>query len=63
MTNEELYHKLSSELYFNRAVMSFMAAVLIFSILGKGDVGGTYFGLYALICLMKSALEYVRGNG
>lgn len=62
MGNDELYHKLSSELYFNRAVMSFMAAVLLFSTIGKRDVVA-YFGLYALVCLIKSALEYVRGDG
>lgn len=62
MDNEELYHKLLSELYFNRAVMSFMAAVLLFSTIGKRDVVA-YFGLYALVCLIKSALEYVRGDG
>jgi len=62
MGNDELYHKLLSELYFNRAVMSFMAAVLLFSTIGKRDVVA-YFGLYALVCLIKSALEYVRGDG
>lgn len=62
MGNDELYHKLSSELYFNRAVMSFMAAMLLFSTIGKRDVVA-YFGLYALVCLIKSALEYVRSDG
>lgn len=62
MGNDELYHKLSSELYFNRAVMSFMAAMLLFSTIGKRDVVA-YFGLYALVCLIRSASEYVRSDG
>ena len=60
MTNDELYHKISSMLYMNRFLTSLATAFLLFAIIGKKDMV-IYFLLYSLICLVKSIFEYGAG--
>lgn len=57
MTNDELYHKISSRLYLNRSFTSLATALLLFAVIGKKDVV-IYFWLYSLICLTESIAEY-----
>lgn len=63
MTSDELYHKIKSEMLFNRAVMSVMAALV---------VSGTrtdeprdifwYLVLYFAYNVARSFEEYMRGS-
>lgn len=60
MDNDELYHKIVSELLFSRAVMSFVSMLVLFAVVGKKDVVA-YLGLYAALCLVKSCVEHTKG--
>lgn len=60
MTNDELYHRISSRLYLNRSFTSLATALLLFAVIGEKDVV-IYFWLYSLICLTESVFEYRCG--
>lgn len=60
MSNEELYHKIVSELLLNRAVAAFIAAFVVFAVINERGVAA-FFGTYAVLCLVKSCVEYTRG--
>jgi len=62
VTNEELYHRVTSEMFFNRAVMSAMAALVLFAIIGERRDVMLYLMLYAAYCLVRSLEEWVRGS-
>lgn len=62
MTNEELYHRVTSEMYFNRAVMSVMAALVLFAVIGECRDVILYLVLYAALSLARSFEEYMRGS-
>lgn len=59
MGNDELYHKLYSELAFNRAVMSFMAALLMHAVDGPRKAT-SFLCFYGVLCMAKSATEWIR---
>lgn len=62
VTNEELYHRVTSEMFFNRAVMSAMAALVLFAVIGERRDVMLYLMLYAAYCLVRSLEEWVRGS-
>lgn len=60
MSNEELYHKVVSEVLFSRAVTAFIAAFVVFAVISDRGVAA-FFGFYAVLCLIKSCVEYTKG--
>lgn len=63
MSAEELYRKIKSEMLFNRAVMSIMAALVV-SYIKSGESKSVfmYLMLYAAYSLVRSLEEWVRGS-
>lgn len=63
MTNEELYHRVTSEMLFNRAVMSVMAALVVFGARAEEPrCIFWYLVLYAAYNTARSFEEYMRGS-
>lgn len=62
MTSNELYYRVKSEMLFNRAVMSVMAALVLFAVIGERRDVMLYLMLYAAYCLVRSLEEWVRGS-
>lgn len=63
MSAEELYRKIKSEMLFNRAVMSVMAALFV-SRVGGGETKDAFWCLvlYGVYSLARSLEEWVRGS-
>lgn len=62
MSAEEMYRKIKSEMLFNRAVMSIMAALILFAVIGERRDVMLYLMLYAAYNLVRSLEEWVRGS-
>lgn len=62
MTNEELYHRLRSEVFFQRAVMLVVAALVLFAVIGERRDVMLYLLLYATFSLVRSFEEWMRGD-